>query len=117
MFKGGVENTTVLYSLRKWDKIPESLTTSVRTEVNYLLGQSNDYWFFESFNWIYDVDLLKCMLASIEEKLGRNGFSEIIHCLSASFIINMHLTARASINIFVLKIYLLNILAHPMDKK
>ncbi|EPO8466121.1 hypothetical protein ACUH7A_003479, partial [Yersinia enterocolitica] len=71
MFKGGVENTTVLYSLRKWDKIPESLTTSVRTEVNYLLGQSNDYWFFESFNWIYDVDLLKCMLASIEEKLGK----------------------------------------------
>lgn len=70
MFADGVEKTSVLYSLRQWDKIPESLTTAVRTEVNNLLDQQNDYWFFESFNWVYDVNLLKEMVSSIESRFG-----------------------------------------------
>lgn len=72
MFTQGLENTTVLYSLRDWSKIPESLTTEVRREVNLLLEQQNDYWFFESFNWVYDVNILKDMLNSIESRFGKD---------------------------------------------
>lgn len=71
MFAAGVEDTTVLYSLRDWSKIPASLTTEVRQEVNLLLDQKNDYWFFESFNWIYDIEILKNMLSSIESRFGK----------------------------------------------
>lgn len=71
MFSGGLENTSVLYSHRQWDKIPESLTTEVRNEVNILLEQNSDFWFFESFNWIYEVELLKKMFSSIEAKFGK----------------------------------------------
>ena len=72
MFTQGLENTTVLYSFRDWNKIPESLTTEVRREVNLLLDQHNDYWFFESFNWIYDVNVIKDMLHAIECRFGKN---------------------------------------------
>lgn len=94
MFSGGLEKTTVLYTERKWDKIPESLTTDVRTEVNTLLDQQSDNWFFESFNWIYDVELLKKMLLSIESKFGKDWIfrkTPLFECqLYYQYVFNQH---------------------------
>ncbi|WEP51028.1 hypothetical protein NMY27_07510 [Cronobacter dublinensis subsp. beijingensis] len=72
MFSEGIENTSVLYSHRQWDKVPHSLTTEVRTEVNILLEEHSDFWFFESFNWVYDIQILKRMFSVIESKFGKD---------------------------------------------
>ncbi|WED78053.1 hypothetical protein [Aeromonas allosaccharophila] len=68
IFLSGIEGTSVLYSSRNWERIPLSLTTEVRDEVNSLLQQNSDKWFFESFNWVYDVESMKLLLGEIEKK-------------------------------------------------
>lgn len=71
MFLAGLNETTVLYSLRDWETLGRCLTTEVRDEVNFLLGARSQLWFFESFNWLYSTDLTRSMMRLLSDTHGK----------------------------------------------